>query len=102
MAVDKRTGSLVWKTDRSEFPRSYATPVIWEVAGRKQIVVAGTLRAAGYDRDTGKELWTVRGLARIVNMTPSVGPDGTLYLPAWAPGGDESDRIAVAPFADMI
>ena len=77
---------LVAKADTNG--TSYATPVVWEVGGRKQVVVSGTLRAAGYDFDTGKEVWTVRGLARIVNMTPTVGPDGTLYLPAWAPGGD--------------
>src|SRR5207245_2629232 len=93
MAVDKRTGKQIWKTDRPEFPRGYATPVIWEVNGKKQIVVVGTLRAIGYDVDTGKEIWTVRGLARIINMTPFVAPDNTLYIPAWAPGGDDTDRI---------
>ena len=102
MAVDKRTGKPVWKTDRSEFPRGYATPVIWEVNGKKQIVVVGTLRAIGYDFETGKEVWTVRGLARIINMTPFVGPDNTLYVPAWAPGGDDTDRIDAIPFEEMI
>lgn len=101
-AFDLPTGKLVWKADRSEFPRGYATPVVWEVGGKKQVVVSGTLRVAGYDFETGKEIWTVRGLARIVNMTPFVGPDNTLYVPAWAPGGDDNDRIDVPPFAEMI
>ncbi len=43
MALDKRTGDSIWKTERSEFLRGYCTPVIWDVAGHKQIVVAGTL-----------------------------------------------------------
>lgn len=101
-AIDKQTGKIVWKTNRSEFPRSYATPVIWEVGGAKQVVVSGTLRVAGYDFKTGKEIWTVGGLARIVNMTPFVGPDNVLYVPAWAPGGDDSDRISVPTFAELI
>lgn len=102
MVLDKHTGKVIWKTDRSEFPRNYATPVIWEVKGKKQIVVAATLRAIGYDFETGKEIWTVRGLARIVNMTPTVGPDGMLYLPTWSPGGDETDRIDAPPFTDAV
>src|SRR5206468_5343935 len=41
MALDVRTGEPVWKTDRSEFLRGYCTPVIWDVGGKKQVVVAG-------------------------------------------------------------
>jgi outer membrane protein assembly factor BamB len=101
MAVDKRTGSVIWKTDRSEFPRNYATPVIWQVNGERQIVVPATLRVVGYDFETGGEVWTVRGISRIVIMTPVVGQDGTLYVAAWAPGGDETERIEVLPFAQF-
>ena len=102
MAIDKYSGKELWKTDRSEFPRNYCTPVIWEVDGKKQIVVAATLRIVGYDFETGKEQWTVRGIARIINMTPVFGEDGTMYAACWAPGGDETDRISTAPFAEFI
>src|SRR5262245_59283329 len=34
-------------------------------------------------------------------MTPVVGPDGTLYVGAWAPGGDETERIDVLPYAQF-
>ena len=64
-AYDKTTGKPIWRTDRSEFSRGYCTPVVWTVDGQRQIVVAGTLRVAGYDWDTGRELWTVRGLSRV-------------------------------------
>jgi outer membrane protein assembly factor BamB len=102
MAFDKRTGRVLWKADRSEFPRGYATPVVWEVESRKQVVVPGTLRAVAYDFETGKEVWTVRGLARICNMTPVVGADGILYLAAWAPGADAEDKEGMAPFAQAL
>lgn len=101
-ALDKSSGDIVWRTDRSEFPRSYATPVIWNNNGKRQIVIAGTLRIVGYDLMTGKEAWTVTGISRIVNMTPTVGPDGNLFVAAWAPGGDDSNRIDVSPFASVI
>jgi outer membrane protein assembly factor BamB len=102
MALDRRTGKPLWKTDRSEFPVSFSSPVLLETAGRKQIVMAGTLRVAGYDLETGKEMWTVRGMARVMNMTPSVGPDGTLYVAGWTAGGDAGERFDVAPFREML
>src|SRR6266511_3447720 len=37
MVLDRNTGKTIWKVDRSEFPRGYATPVLWEVGGKKQI-----------------------------------------------------------------
>lgn len=102
MALDKRTGTIVWKTDRSEFLRGYCTPVVWDSAGRKQVVVAGTLRVAGYDLETGKEVWTVRGIARTICMTPVVGEDGRLYVAGWSAGGDAGARIEAEPFDKVI
>lgn len=102
IALDKRTGKEIWRADRSEFPRGYSTPVIWNVEGRKQVVVAGTLRVIGYDFETGNEIWTVHGLSRIVNMTPLAAADGNLYVPAWAPGADDGERIAVVAWSDAL
>lgn len=101
-AFDKKTGEELWTANRSEFPRNYCTPIIWEVGGKKQIVVAATLRIVGYDFETGKEVWTVRGIARIINMTPVVGDDGILYAACWSPGADDNDRITTVPFAEVI
>jgi outer membrane protein assembly factor BamB len=102
MALDKTTGEIVWKTDRSEFPRNYCSPVLWEPSGRKQLVMAATLRVVGYDFATGQELWTVRGISRTVCSTPVVGADGALYLAGWAAGGDEGVPIVVEPFDNLI
>jgi len=102
LALDKYTGKVRWKTDRSEFRRGFSTPIVWEVAGKRQLVVVGMLRVVGYDLDTGRELWTVRGLARLVNPTPVVGPDNVLYLSAWTMGADPSDKIELPPFAEML
>lgn len=99
-AFDKRTGETIWRTDRSEFARNYCTPVVWEVGGKQQLVVAATLRVVGYDFDTGRELWTVRGISRTVCMTPVVGEDGVLYVAGWSAGGDAGERISVEPFEE--
>jgi outer membrane protein assembly factor BamB len=98
-AYDKRNGSVLWRTDRAEFPRNYCTPLIWTVNGQKQIVIAATLRVVGYDFETGKELWTVRGISRMVSLSPFLTESGTLITGGWAAGGDETERISVQPFS---
>lgn len=95
---DKHTGKRIWRTDRSEFPRNYCSPITWTVDGKTQIIVAATLRVVGYDLASGKELWTVRGLSRAVCSTPVIGGDGKLYVAGWARGGDLDERISVDPF----
>lgn len=99
---DVTNGKQVWKVDRSEFGVGYASPVLWNVAGKKQIVQAGTLRIVGYDFDSGKEIWTVQGLSRICNMTPSIGPDNVLYIAGWGAGADPGDLIVVPAFDEML
>jgi len=101
MKIDKRSGEIVWRIDRSEFPRNFSTPLIWENNGNKEIVMAATLRIVGYDFETGKENWSVGGVSRIINMSPIAGEDGNLYVACWAPGGDENARIQVPPFGEF-
>ena len=100
-AYDKRTGKELWRRERSEFLRGYSTPVLWKNGDQDQVVVAGSLRVVGYDLASGKEAWTVRGLSRVVVMTPVVGEDGTLYVAGWSAGGDAGDLIRMEPFADF-
>lgn len=101
MAIDKKTGKQIWKADRSEFPRNYCTPILWDNEGRQQIVIAATKRVVGYDLQTGKEEWTVRGISRMVSCSPTIGDDGNLYLAGWAAGGDENERITVEAFESV-
>lgn len=77
---DLETGKQLWRTERSNFRRNYCSPVIWEVGGHKQIVIAGTAHVMGYDLETGQLVWSVRGLCRVVSNTPVVGSDGNLYV----------------------
>ena len=97
-AFDKRTGNQIWKTERSDFHRNFSTPVIWEINGKKQIVVAGSLRVVAYDFETGKEIWTVRGIARMICATPVLGGNNHLYVSGWANGGDSGSLIRYEPF----
>ncbi len=90
---DKLTGRELWRKPRPEFLRNYATPVIWTVEGRKQVVVLATLRITAYDLESGDEVWTCSGVSRIINMTPVIGDDNTLYAACFSPGNDTDDRV---------
>lgn len=102
MALDKRSGKTLWKTGRPEFPRGFSTPVSLEVNGKKQIVVSGTLRIAAYDPDSGEEVWTVRGLSRIVNTTPIVGDGGVVFSATWSPGAEPGEREKLQSFSEVV
>ncbi|MEI7699128.1 MAG: PQQ-binding-like beta-propeller repeat protein [Planctomycetia bacterium] len=93
VVFDKQTGKELWRRDRSEFLRNYATPVIWNVDGKKQIVVLATLRIVAYDLESGEEVWSVGGVSRIINMTPVIGDDNTLYAACFSPGNEGDDRV---------
>jgi outer membrane protein assembly factor BamB len=98
-AYDKKTGEQLWHVDRNaEYSRNWCTPVIWTVGGKQQVVLAGTLKVAGYDLESGKQIWTVRGVSRVVCMTPVVGDDQNLYVAGWSAGGDPGERIALDEF----
>lgn len=97
LAVSQETGETVWQTSREGFTRSYATPVVWNVNGKPQLVVAGSLQLVGYDLQDGRQLWARDGFARIVNTSPTVAGD-KLFVATWSPGGDTDARIAMEPW----
>jgi len=65
------------------------------------LVVAGALKMTAYEIKTGRPLWWVRGLSRIVDTTP-VTTLKRLYIASWTPGGDVSERIVMEPFAEAL
>jgi outer membrane protein assembly factor BamB len=97
IAVRQDNGETVWQTPREGFTRSYATPVVWNAGGRRELIVAGSLQLVSYDSETGKQLWARDGFARIVNTTPTPAGE-VLYIATWSPGGDTDARIAMEPW----
>jgi outer membrane protein assembly factor BamB len=78
-AVDRKTGAVVWKDDRSDMAVSYSHPVICETKQGKEIVVAGTGKLIGYDPANGKRKWAADLFCRNIKTTP-VSHDGVVYV----------------------
>jgi len=68
VALNKATGETAWKTNRSvdysQFPancrKAFCTPILIDVAGRRQLISPGAKALMAYDPQTGAELWKVR------------------------------------------
>jgi outer membrane protein assembly factor BamB len=76
VALDKKTGKTVWKTDRSvpwndesftdqmtrdgDRRKAHGTPLIVQVKGKPMMLSTGAKAAYGYDPETGRELWRVQ------------------------------------------
>jgi outer membrane protein assembly factor BamB len=90
-ALDLKTGDEVWKQDRPDSP-NYPSPVVCQVAGKDQIIIAGCKMLAAYDPASGKPLWSVQD-ATTEECVGSVVVDGDL---AFASGGyPKKETVAV-------
>ena len=69
-ALDKRTGKTIWRTPRDN-PTGWATPLVVEDAGRKQVIMNGDNYARSYDLESGKELWRCGGQTKRPAASPS-------------------------------
>ena len=90
IALDKKTGETVWKTEQpalGERPRtdgfrgreqggiigSFSTPILIETDGRRELVMSYPQLLCGYDPATGRELWRADGLNELIYASPIAG-----------------------------
>ncbi len=58
VALNRSSGRVVWKTDRSENTVGWATPIVFQPASQPaQLVALGTTRVDAYDLATGEPRW---------------------------------------------
>lgn len=69
VALDGKTGKVVWETAR-QFGASWASPLVFEMDGKPQIVLLSLPFAVGYSAVDGKELWRVDCLNGEVTPSP--------------------------------
>ncbi len=100
-ALDPRTGRTLWRTERPEFRRSFATPVLWKHSSRTELIVPGSIWLKSYDPANGRELWTYSGTSRVACSSPAI--DGEMLLSAsWNVGGDDDSRVSMEPFNTLL
>jgi outer membrane protein assembly factor BamB len=78
VALDKKTGEELWKTDRDE-ATSWATPLVVEHNGRTQVITSATKLIRSYDLATGELIWESGGMTMNVIPNP-VYANGIVYI----------------------
>lgn len=99
-ALDKKTGGLVWRTNRSgkmndhpQLKKSYATPTLTRWAGKPAVLSQGADWIYAYDPASGHELWKVPyGSLGFSLSSRAVLGDGRVYF---ATGYSRSEIQAV-------
>ncbi len=98
-ALDKKTGDTIWAAepllhDRGAAGRvadgpGYASPILFEMAGRRHLVTCSTRHVIGADADTGRILWS-RPMPTpydVLSLTPVLCGDGVFYTAPFTDGG---------------
>jgi outer membrane protein assembly factor BamB len=96
IALDKRTGKELWKTNRDE-AGNWSTPLVWENDVRTEIVTTGTRRVRSYDLN-GKLLWELRGMSELTIPSP-FSRHGLVFISSGYPGGALRPVYAIRPGA---
>jgi hypothetical protein len=61
VALNRKTGAVLWKTPRPNNTRSYCTPIVREVGGVPHLMMSGSKCVASYNPDTGAQQWIMDG-----------------------------------------
>lgn len=61
VALDRTDGHTVWKVPRDNRTRSYSTPIIRQIGGRTQMILAGSKCVTSYDPHDGARIWQLPG-----------------------------------------
>ena len=72
LCLNVLTGETIWDVTRDSHV-SWASPILANVNGSYQLVVNGNPIVAGYDTETGRELWSVSAMAGEVGPSPAYG-----------------------------
>lgn len=94
-ALDKHTGEVAWRTDRStrwkdldengqpkadgDFRKAFSTPVLTEHKGEPRMLISASYAAFAYNPRTGEEIWTFEHDA-YSNASLALVGDGLYYI----------------------
>ena len=103
LALDKKTGSVRWKTERPEAKSGHSTPILYTPPkGETQIIVPGSFLLTSYLASTGEKLWWVRGLSFEVKSVPVMNGD-MIFVNGFGMTDNQPGRqISVSPVEEVM
>ncbi len=100
-ALNKLNGETIWRRERPEFRRSFATPYVWTHNGTEELIVPGSIWLKSYNLSDGTERWSFSGTSRVACSSPTAS-EFMLFSASWNVGGDEGARITMPNWEEYI
>ena len=97
VAIDKRTGKEIWKSDRDEIS-NWSTPRVYTHDDRRKVVVNGEI-VRSYDLVTGELVWKCGGHTASAIPMPAVGHGLVFTASGWKK--DALQAIALGQRGDL-
>ena len=102
LAVDRRSGEVLWRTPRPEATSGHSTPVLRETADGLEILAPGSFLLTAYGVADGAARWWVRGLPWEMKSTPLLEGD-LIYVNGYgAPVNQPGNQITPPTFAEAL
>ena len=96
VALDKNTGKTVWTCKGTDSQPSYASPILVEYKGLRQIVTMNSQAALGIHAKTGELLWRLPHKTEYdANCTTPVYHDGFVFIDSGYRSGGELLQLTV-------
>lgn len=94
VALDKRTGKNLWKTDRDSGV-GWGSPILTTTGQDAQVLVSVSSVVSAYHSQTGKLLWSLKGIKANNIPSPTVG-EGMLFIGS----SEKGHNLAIKPDAN--
>jgi len=101
VALNKHTGKIAWKTDRSGKPdvrvdrrKAFCTPLVIPIHGHDELISPGAGAVISYEPNSGKELWKVVYSPGYSNVPRPVYGHSRLFI---GTGYDKAQLWAIRP-----
>lgn len=100
LAIDRRSGKIVWKQKQYAKPTggnfNESSPVVW----KDEVIIHHRNEVVGYDLKTGARKWWVEATTQGTN-TPLAGPDA-VYVGTWFNVGEPDLRTSPPDFDTLL
>lgn len=80
IAVDKKTGELLWQSESCQGTAHYSSIIVAEPNGQRQYIQLLMERLVGLDAKTGKQLWTVDWPGRVAVIPTPIAEGNRVYV----------------------
>ena len=80
VALNKKTGNVIWQTAEFKDGAQYSSPIIAEIGGRRQYIQLVMKNVVGVDAQTGKVIWKSEWPGRTAVIPTPIEHEGQVFI----------------------